>query len=395
MALEFKGSKIPSLGVEIELQIIDPLTRNLSSQSHIFLEHCAQKKIEHIKAEIHLSMLEIDTGICPNVKECRSDIENRLKVVNAIAKELGLELAMSGTHPFQHWKHNKVFPSERYIAVSNKFQWLAKRATVYGLHVHVGVPDGETAIAVANGALSYIPHLIALSANSPFWQGEDTGLESCRAGIMKTFPYSGIAPYFHDWNEFSEFYQTLEAAGAVKSLKDLYWQVRPNLEFGTVEFRICDVSSTLDEIMALVAFIQNLVVWIQGDLVKNPDHREQNRKSYWLAPENHWMAERDGLEGKIILDGTGRRVSIAKDLERVIEMLTPTARTLGNYDEFIFINEIIKRGEGARRQRAVFKKTGDFKAVVDAIIHEYKTNMPVELDALGNLIDHPHYLFVK
>lgn len=375
--MEFVGSPKPTIGVEIELQLIDPETRDLTPQSVRLLEICAQRGIDRVKAEITQSMIEIDSEISDTVRECRTHLERRITQLRSVTDELGIELSVSGTHPFQRWTERRIFPLDRYIYLLDKFKWLARRLTVYGVHVHVGVESGEKAIAISNALIPYLPHLLALSASSPFWESVDTGMHSCRAGVMESFPISGLPYYFPNWNEFEKYCEVLERAGAIASLKDLYWYMRPNPSFGTLEFRICDGMSTLTETMALVALIQALVVWVDEGLNKGTRSTSVHMQRYWIAPENQWVAARDGIDAMIIVNEDGDRRSIADDLIRLVDELAPISRRLGSYEELMYLKEIIRHGTSSSRQRAVFHQTQSLQGVVDSLIREFKTDAPV------------------
>lgn len=377
MAIEFSGSPKPTIGVEIELQLIDPDTKDLAPASVQILEQCQKRGVERVKAEITQSMVEIDTEISMDIKECRRYLDARLGTLWSIADNLNVCLSVSGTHPFQRWTERKIYPSERYLYLLQKFQWLARRLTVYGVHVHVGVESGEKAIAISNAVIRYLPHLLALSASSPFWEGVDTGMQSCRAGIMESFPISGLPYYFPNWSEFETYAETLARSGAITSLKDLYWYVRPNPTFGTLEFRICDGMPTLTETMALAALIQCLVVWINDGLDKGTRSRQIRMQRYWIAPENQWIGARDGLEGSIILSEDGNRRKIGDDVLRMVERLEPVAKDLRCHEELLYLREIVKRGTSAGRQRAVYRERQNLHDVVDSLVKEFRTDSPM------------------
>lgn len=376
MPIEFVGSPNPTIGVEIELQLIDPETRDLTPKSIELLEFCRGRGVERVKAEITQSMVEIDTEVSYDVKQCRGYLERRVAKLRAIANKLGIELCVSGTHPFQRWTESKIFPSERYRYLLKKFQWLARRLTVYGLHVHIGVENGEKAIAVSNAAIRYLPHLLALSASSPYWESVDTGMHSCRAGIMESFPISGLPYYFPNWEEFEKYCDILLQTGAIASLKDLYWFIRPSPSYGTLEFRICDAMPTLSETMALVALIQALVVWIDEGLSNGSRSKTVSMRRYWMAPENQWVAARDGLEGMIIVNDEGKRRKISDDILNLMEHLAPVAKRLNSYEELLYVEEIIRHGASAWRQRAVFQEEQSLQTVVDALVKEFETDKP-------------------
>ncbi|HEY5260197.1 MAG TPA: YbdK family carboxylate-amine ligase, partial [Rhabdochlamydiaceae bacterium] len=309
--LNFNGSTVPTIGVEIELQILNPSTFDLTPQAEHVISLCRQQGVSRVKAEIHQSMIEIDSEISLDVKECRSFLEHRMIRLNEIAESLELKIGVTGTHPFQKWQDRLISNDSRYIYLHEKFQWLVQRMNIYALHVHIGVPTGDRVFAISNAMVRYLPHLLALSANSPFWQGKDTGMQSSRVNIMESFPFAGLPPIINSWKEFEYYYDTLHKTGIIGSLKDLYWYIRPNVSFGTIEFRICDATSTLSENMAIVALIQTLTASINEQLDAGGLHDPWTQEHLWIAPENQWIAARDGLEGMIITDlqGTRRKIS--------------------------------------------------------------------------------------
>lgn len=375
MPLEFFGSSSPTIGVEIELQILDPESLDLTPKAELLLERCQSLGLERVKAEIHQSMLEVDSEISDDVKQCREYLSTRIQQLNLTANELGLQLAVSGTHPFQRWCDRLISNHDRYQNLHQKYQWLVRRMNVYGLHVHVGVEGGEQALKISNALVRYLPHLLALSANSPFWQGIDTGMQSSRINIMESFPLAGIPHQFNSWAEFEHYYETLGRAGVIHSIKDLYWFIRPNLEYGTIEFRICDALSTLNETMALVALIQSLVVFISQNLETDPHEWVWSKEQQWIAPENQWNAARDGLEGIITTESRGQGQKISESILQLVERLSPTAKNLNCIEELHYINHIITNGNGAQRQRNIFRETQSLRDVVNASIREFELNV--------------------
>lgn len=377
MTLIFQGSAQPTLGVEIELQILDPETLNLNPVSEKLRDECQKQGLERIKAEVHQSMLEIDTEISNDVKECHHYLKTRLSDLTQVANSLGTEISIAGTHPFQRWADGLITNEKRYRMLYQKFQWLVRRMNVYGLHVHVGVPSGEHAITVSRAMIRYFPHLLALSANSPFWQGVDTGMQSSRVNIMESFPYAGIPPLFNSWGEFEHYYHTLHKTHAIRSLKDLYWFIRPNLTFGTIEFRICDAMSSLTETMSLVALSQCLVVNI---LEKDKDHPllQWTNEENWIATENQWIAARDGLDGNIIVGKDGKREKISDSIYKLVEELAPIAKRLNCAEELEQVKDIIKDGNGAQRQRLTYQVSDSLKEVVSYATREFKESLQTE-----------------
>jgi len=373
--------------VEIELQLLDPETLDLTPQSEKILAECQMEGDQRVKAEIHQSMIEIDSEISSDVKQCRGFLTERLVRLNGIAEKLGLYLAVTGTHPFQRWQERLISNNDRYQNLHEKYQWLIRRMNVYGMHVHVGVESGDRALAICSAMTKYLPHLLALSANSPFWHGVDTGMQSSRVNILDAFPFAGLPLLASTWQEFEHYYDTLHQVGAIKSFKDLYWYVRPNLLYGTVEVRICDAMTTLDETMAVAALIHCLIVKINEDLDSGIKWTQQH---HWIAPENQWIAARDGMEGMIIVDLEGRRQKISEEVLELIDQLLPVAKTLNCQEELYFLNQLIKLGNGAQRQKNIFKETGSFKDVVAKARDEFIASInhngsqgPLEKDTKG------------
>lgn len=364
------------MGIEVELQLIDPDTRDLVNRSEDLLARCKALGLERVKAEITQAMVEVDTEISQDVKQCRNYLENRLRRLQAISHEAGIRLASSGTHPFQHWSTQSIFPAERYRYLEEKYQWLARRLSVFGLHVHVGVESGEKAIAIANAAARYLPHLLALTASSPYWQGVDTGMQSCRMAVMQSFPISGLPYYFPDWQEFEKYCDTLLHAKAIASLKDLYWFVRPSPDYGTLEFRICDGIPTLSDTMAIAAMIQALVVWIDEGFATGSRAKTISMRRYWIVPENLWSAARDGVDAQIIISEDGKRRRLAEDILNLLEHLAPVAKKLNGTEELMRIEEMIGRPNSAHRQRAVYRRKQNLAAVVDSVVEEFETDLP-------------------
>src|ERR1700722_8754497 len=209
MPLDFVSPHSLTLGVEVELQLLNPDTLDLIPKSEEVLKICRKKKIGRVKAELHRSMLEVDTPICKSVKECRKSLHQTIRALHELCDQANLWISISGTHPFQQWSERKIYPSRRNRYIASKFQWLARRMNIYGMHLHIGIKDANQGVQLVNGLIPYLPLFLALSSSSPFWQGIDTGFHSCRLGIIESFPYSGVPPFFNDWNEFKHYYAAL------------------------------------------------------------------------------------------------------------------------------------------------------------------------------------------
>ncbi len=372
MKIHFNGSPNPTLGVELELQIIDPESKNLVSGAQQILEKSDGDP--HIKPELIQSTIELNTDVCSNIAAVRTDLTERIHQLIQLCDELGYALACAGTHPYAQWTEQDITPKERYHMLVDRCQWPARRLMIFGLHVHVGVQSGEKAIAIFNSLTTFLPHLLALSASSPFFDSNDTGLASTRVKIFETLPTAGLPYRLLNWAEFQRFMITLINAKAIESIREVWWDIRPHPGFGTVELRICDGLPTLDEVIALTAFIQALVVWLSEEYDEGtylPIHR------HWIVRENKWRAARWSTEANIITDEDGNLKSLQEDINDLLETLSPVAKRLGSYSELMRIRDIMKIGPSYKRQRRIYQETGDFKQVVEALVRELRENKPV------------------
>lgn len=376
--LAFQGSTDATLGVEMELQILDRETGELAPGAVRILKACADEKVEGVAAELMQSMFEVKTGICKDVQEAHDQLTTRLRKVRIIASSLGYELAMGGTHPFHRASASAVFPAERYERIMERLAWLTYQRIVFGLHVHVGVPNGDTALASTNILVQYLPHLLALSANSPFWQGVDTGLASGRAALYGLLPHSGVPPHFRKWKEFRSYCQVMTDAKAIGSFKDIYWDIRPRPDFGTIEFRICDMPASLPITFALVTLIRSLVISTLNLLKERPAVRRGDLRRHWIAGENKWLATRYGLEAIFIRTPGGRRRTLRKDLAELVQRLQPIAKAHGD-DAFLAPLQKLNEFEiGSDWQRSLFRQNGNWKSLTDAMVRRFTE----ELDAV-------------
>jgi carboxylate-amine ligase len=367
MRLHFNGSPKPTLGVELELQIIDPTTKNLVSGAQEIIDKCSGDS--HLKPELIQSTIELNTDVCADITEVRKDLTGRMKLLYRLCDELGFEIGCAGTHPFAKWKEQDITPHERYHMLVDRCQWPARRLMIFGLHVHVGVPSGEKAIAIFNTLSNYLPHLLALSASSPFFNNSDTGLASTRVKIFETLPTAGLPYRLLNWAEFQRFMITLVNAKAIESIREVWWDIRPHPGFGTVELRVCDGSPTLDETLAIASFIQSLVVWL-GELydegVYLPTHR------HWIIRENKWRASRWSVDAEIITDDDGNLKSLAEDIDELVDTLTPVAKRLNGHDELIKVRNILSDGPSFKRQRKLYEDTADYKKVMQHLVEELR-----------------------
>ncbi|MCW2510300.1 MAG: glutamate--cysteine ligase [Modestobacter sp.] len=376
--IPFHSSERASLGVEWELQLVDPQTRQLTSgATEILAEITPAGLEEHPKAKHELlqSTIEIITGICTTVAEAKADLAGTLAEVVAAADKRGLALMCAGTHPITDWQTQQISPKERYLQLVEKMQWLARRLQIFGVHVHVGVRAPEKAIPIVNALSQYLPHFLALSASSPYWVGADTGLASARTKVFEGMPTGGLPHQLADWAEFEEYMETLIRAGAIESVREVWWDVRPHPDFGTVELRIADGLPTLDEIGAIAALAQCLVEQFDTQLDRGytlPVPAE------WVVRENKWRAARYGLDADIVVDDKGTVRPVRQAITDLAEELAPTARRLGCEQELADVERVLAVGASYQRQRAVAAAhDGDLRAVVDSLLAELRDGLPV------------------
>lgn len=374
MRIAFRGSPRPTVGVELELQLLDPETMNLVAGAPAILERIADKS--HVKAELIESTIELNTDVCADVAAVRRDLSGRIEQLLAVAGELGYRVACAGTHPFSRWAEQRITDSERYRRLVDQCQWPARRLMIFGVHVHVGIESGEKAIAVSNGLTTYLPHLLALSASSPFFNDADTGLASCRSKIFESLPTAGLPYRLLNWAEFQRLMITLVSAKAIESVREIWWDVRPHPGFGTIEVRICDGLPTLDEVLAVTALIQALVVWL-GDHYDEGMYLPLHR--HWIVRENKWRAARWATEAEIIVDEDGNLERLDESLARLVEKVAPTAKRLGGETELQGVAAMLGADLSYRRQRSIYRETRDYTAVTKALVREFRENAPVRV----------------
>jgi carboxylate-amine ligase len=362
-----------SLGIEEEYQTIDPVTRDL--RSHIQTEMLAQGKLrlqERVKAEMHTSVVEVGTRICRNIDEAREDIYELRREMIKLAREHNLELVAGATHPFADWRTQEIYPDPRYHQVVKDLQLVARANLIFGLHVHIGVEDPETAIHIMNAARYFLPHILALSTNSPFWQGMHTGLKSYRCKVFDKFPRTNIPDYFPSYGEYESFINLLIKTNCIDNAKKIWWDIRPHPFFNTIEFRVSDIPMRADETIALAALIQATVAKLYKLYTSNQGFRLYRRA---LIMENKWRAARYGLDGKLIDFGKQKEVPARDLVHEYLDFVDDVVDELDSREELNYIHEILERGSGADRQLRVFEQTGDLKKVVDYIIEETEAGL--------------------
>lgn len=368
----FNSNGILTLGVEMELQLIDSEQYNLCARAEEVLE--VTKHLRKVKPEFYLSTIEVNTDKCRNAQEVEDDFYETLSALQLATQDLGILFSTTGSHPFSTYSDWIVSPTTRYQELMDRNQWLSRRMSVYGLHVHIGMASGEECIRFNNFFMHFLPHLLALSASSPFWQGIDTGLASCRPTTFEALPTAGQPYQVKNWQDFESLYSTLKACGSVKSLKDLWWDLRPSPGFGTLEIRVCDGAATLAESVALVAFIHALAHWFADnggwlETVACP--------SYWLARENKWRAIRHGLDTELVMNTEGKTKLMREDIEEWFDKLAPYIKKLGYQSYFATLQLVMDSGTSAERQKKVYECNQSLMDVVKHNVSEFLLQVPL------------------
>lgn len=356
-----------TLGVEEEYMVIDPETRQLKSHDQKIVELAAKRLNDQVKAEMHQAVVEAGTGICRNIHEARHDLSNLRKSIAEIAASLGLRIGASGTHPFSHWSTQLITPNPRYEEIVNEMQEAARSNLIFGLHVHVGIEDKNLAIHIANTIRYFLPHVYALTTNSPFWEGRNTGFKSFRAKVFERFPRTGIPDHFSSYDEYKNYVNLLVKTGCIDNAKKIWWDLRVHPFFNTIEFRICDIPMHIDETMAAVALFQALVCKLTKLREQNLNFMMYRRA---LINENKWRACRYGIDGKMIDFGKEMEVNTRALIHELLDFIEDVVDELDIRREVNYVKHILEHGTGADRQLAVYEATQSFEAVVDYICEQ-------------------------
>ncbi|MBK9712799.1 MAG: carboxylate-amine ligase [Kouleothrix sp.] len=362
-----------TIGIEEEYQVIDPETRELRSYITQILERGQMILREQIKPEMHQSIVEVGTKPVRNVAEARAEVTRLRGTIAALAGQHGLKIAAAGTHPISSWMHQEITPFERYKGVVDEMQDLALQLLIFGMHVHVGMPNNEVTIELMNVARYILPHLLALSTSSPFWMGRNTGFKSYRSAVFSNFPRTGVPPSFTSYAEFDGYINLLINTNSIDNGKKIWWDLRPHPSFGTLEFRVCDIATRVDEAIALAATIQAFIVKFYKMFEQNTTFRVYRRA---LIMENKWRAQRYGLLGKMIDFGKRAEVDTKALVYEMVQFVDDVVDELGSRKDVEYLLTIAEHGTSADRQLAIYKETNDLKAVVDNLIAETMEGVP-------------------
>ncbi|MCU0301795.1 MAG: glutamate--cysteine ligase [Candidatus Nanopelagicales bacterium] len=371
MTTAFHGSPTHTLGVEIEMGIVHDATDALECAAPEVLAEASagypDGQHPHIHRELFQSTLELVTGICGTPAQARADLGATVAELTPILRRRHLALIGTGVHPFSSWSSLRLTDDPRYARLVERIAWPARRMMIHGVHFHVGVPSGDHAIAVTNGLTALLPHLVALSASSPYWFGDDTGLASMRTKVFESMPQASLPPALADWAEFEHLAGILVRAGTIESVKELWWDIRPSPSWGTVELRMCDGMATLTELAALAALAQAAV----ADLCARFDAGEQlAREPDWVLRENKWRAARYGIEAQLV-HGDGSVSSLAEEVAAWVERVRPQAAALGSTEELEGVLAILEHQPSYARQRAVVAAGGTLRDVVELLRREF------------------------
>jgi len=364
--IDFAGSPRPTIGVEWEFALVDAQTRDLSNEATAVIAEIGENPRVH--KELLRNTVEIVSGVCDCTAQAMEDLRETLIPARQIVRDRGMELFCAGTHPFARWSTQKLTDAPRYAELIKRTQWWGRQMLIWGVHVHVGISSAHKVMPIMTALLNYYPHLLALSASSPWWGGEDTGYASNRAMMFQQLPTAGLPFHFQSWAQFEGFVYDQKKTGIIDHMNEIRWDIRPSPHLGTLEVRICDGVPNLRELGALVALTHCLIV----DLDRRLDAGEPlPTMPPWHVQENKWRAARYGLDAVIILDAESNERLVTDDLPDLLNRLEPVAKSLHCADELAWVAEIPRLGASYQRQRRVAEEhDGDLRAVVDALIGE-------------------------
>ena len=365
--LYFKENQDITLGVELELQVLDQDSLLLTPRAIEIIERIPSKKL---KPEFFQSSLEVITGICKDAREIHADLRESLDVIKSSVSDLGLKVSSTGTHPEADYRDRLITPSPRYHELLDRNQWIIRRMAVYVMHIHLGMGSGDECILFHNFFLNFVPHLLALSASSPFWQKNYTGLACARPTMYEAMPTSGMPHIVNSWNEFTEMYNTMRDAGAIKSIHDLWLDLRPSPELGTLEIRVCDQPATLSESLAITAYVHALAYWYKINYAAW-DSINKTMTS-WVLRENKWRAIRYGLAAELIKSPSNKIVHMKDEISWWIKQLEPISKKLGYEKYFVDLKKILELGNSSERQLKVFKEKNELHEVVKFNVSEFE-----------------------
>ena len=356
-----------TIGIEEEYQIIDTESRELTSFISEFMEQGAILLQENVKPEFLQSQIEVGSSVCKNIKEARSEISRLRNLVSNIAAKNKCKIIAAGTHPFSKWEEQLVTNNERYMGLLDSMQIVAKRLLIFGMHVHIGIKDRDLRIDIMNQMRYFMPHILTLSTSSPFWWGQKTGFKSYRSIVFEDLPRTGIPEMFNSYVEYDEYINTLIKCGYIDEATKIWWDIRPHPKFPTLEFRICDCTTRVNEVIAIAALIQSLVAKLIK--LRRLNQSWRTYRSSMIA-ENKWRAIKDCVKGNLIDFGKQTEVSVNELVGELIEMVDDVLDPLGTRKDVEYIFTLLKEGSSADRQLSCYDRTDSLEAVVDQLSEE-------------------------
>ena len=364
--LSFTRNDYPTLGVEIELQLVESSTLALSNSIEDVLKALPQEYHDFVKPELMQSYLEINTNVCRTVAEAGNDLRRTLEATENAIEELGLKLFWSATHPFSSWREQEITVNDRYYRLVDLMQDIARRLLTFGLHVHVGVDTGDKAIMVSERLLRYVPLLLSLSSNSPFWEGRNTGIHSNRSVIMEGLPTAGLPHLVRNWSEYTWLINHLINTGFINTIREIWWDIRPHHNFGTVEIRICDMPANLNQVLGITAFVQCMVVALSEEIDRGTFQADFHPM---MVQQNKWRATRYGGDAQLVNHDTFQQQSVPELTAHLVELLLPTAEKLDCVPELKSVLHL-HEATGAAQQLAIYEETGSRREVVRQMLQK-------------------------
>ena len=359
--LRFTPNEKPTLGVELELGLVNSESMELSSEISRLMDALPQEIRDHYKPELMQSVVEIVTGVCDSVDEAKEDLSKKIVALEAVADTLNTRLWWGATHPISHWRDQKVSPSERYEGLVYLLQQMARRLVTFGLHVHVGVDSGDKAVMICDRMMQHLPTLLALSCSSPFWEKHDTGIHSYRSKIMEGLPTAGLPTLMRNWSEYAWLVGHMVDTGFINTIREIWWDIRPHHAFGTVEVRVCDMPGNLDDVLAITSLVQCLVKALSDEIDRGTYQHDCHPM---MVRQNKWRACRYGTNAQLVNSYTYQIQTVSQIVEYLIEKLLPTAEALGCEAYLRDTKRIADSPSWAQRQRDILEQTGDPKEIV-------------------------------
>jgi len=356
-----------TIGIEEEYQIVDPATRELRSYVQRFLEQGRTVLPDQVRAEFLQSQVEAGTHICHDIQEARRELIRMRRSIWEMAEHEGLWVAAAGTHPFSSWARQEISPFGRYPELARFLQDVGRRLLVFGMHIHIGIEDRELLIEVMNQLRYFLPHLLALSTSSPFWHGRDTGLKSYRSVVFESLPRTGIPQQFDSYADYRSYVDTLLMTDSIDEPTHIWWDVRPSEKFPTLEVRIPDMCTRVKETLCLAALTQAIIAKLVR--LRQANQTQQPYRKH-LLDENKWRAVRYGITGELIDFGKAKEIPFPTLMEDILAWMDDVVDELGSRKEIEYVHTILRQGASADRQLAVYRRTRDFRAVVDHVVEE-------------------------